>query len=64
MNGLRSELQFSNLESSSQISTSESLLSIQLVIFNCIYDRFLSSKLLLDVWVKTIANVQSHAGHK
>lgn len=57
MNGLRSELPFST-------STNDNLLSIQLVIFSCIYDRFLSSKLLLDVWMKTISQVQSHAGHK
>jgi len=62
--GIRSELQFSSLENSSQVSTGSNLSSIQLVIFSCIYDRFLSSKLLLDVWIKTISRVPSHAGHK
>lgn len=64
VSGLRSELQFSKPGSISQASTNDNLSSIQLVIFSCIYDRFLSSKLLLDVWLKTISQVQYHIGHK
>lgn len=64
MSGIRSELQFSLFENSSQVSMNSNLSSIQLVIFCCIHDRFLSCKLLLDVWMKTISRVPSHAGHK
>ncbi|XP_050428973.1 Fanconi anemia group D2 protein isoform X2 [Adelges cooleyi] len=65
VDGLRSELPFANLDKFSQLTAnSENFTSIQLVIFSCIYDRFLSSKLLLDVWVKTISQVQSHVEHK
>lgn len=63
VNGLRSELAFSTPDSISQISTTDNLLSIQLIIFNCIHDRFLSCKLLLEVWMKTISQIQSHVEH-
>ncbi|VVC29458.1 Hypothetical protein CINCED_3A008880 [Cinara cedri] len=64
VNGLRSELPFSTSDSISQMLTNDNMQSLQLVIFSCIYDKFLSSKLLLDVWIKIISQVQSHAGHK
>jgi len=63
VNGLRSELAFPTPDSISQISTTDNLLSIQLIIFNCIHDRFLSCKLLLEVWMKTISQIQSHVEH-
>lgn len=44
--------------------TNDNLQSIQLVIFSYIYDKFLSSKLLLDVWIKIISQTQSHKEHK
>ncbi|XP_050532705.1 Fanconi anemia group D2 protein isoform X2 [Daktulosphaira vitifoliae] len=64
VNGLRCELPFGTLDKLSQTALSDNLTSIQLVIFSCIYDRFLSCKMLLDVWVKIISQIQTHVEHK